>query len=82
MLTGSDFIIANCHGVNGCIQLSSNQFAELRCVLLLTCLLAADATVDGKTYNLMDEIFKLGAHFVLGTTISIGTGDANQFLRD
>ena len=50
-------------------SVSQNQFAELRCAILLSCLSAQP--IEGTTHSLMDEFFDRGAHFVLGTTISI-----------
>lgn len=58
-----------------------NQLALNRCVLYIGCSTGTDYTNSQGTYNLVDETFEKGAHFVLGTTESIYTDDGNEFLE-
>ena len=59
-----------------------NSLAGLRCVLYLGCYTGLDIESGGKVYNLMQETFNKGAHFVLATNTEIKTGDSNPFLRN
>ena len=58
-----------------------NQLALNRCVLYLGCCTGVDYANSQGTYNLVDETFEKGAHFVLGTTELIYTVDGNKFLK-
>ena len=55
----------------------ANELANMQCVLLLGCSTANDVGV----YNILDEIFNKGAHFVLGTTQYTYTNDSDDFLE-
>ncbi|MBP3334354.1 MAG: Ig-like domain-containing protein [Clostridia bacterium] len=58
-------------------NLDANELANMQCALLLGCSTANDVGV----YNILDEIFNKGAHFVLGTTQSVDVDDSDNFLE-
>ena len=60
---------------------SDNELASLRCVLYLGCSTGADFSHPTGTYNLVDATFEKGAHFVLGTTETVTTGQSDAFLQ-
>ena len=57
-----------------------NELASLRCALFIGCNTGLDITIYRKTYNLLNATFEKGAHFVVGTTQTIYSDDANDFL--
>ena len=61
--------------------LNVNQLAGLRCVLFLGCSTGVDVQGYLTTFNLVDETYKKGAHFVLGTTETVHVGDSDAFLK-
>ena len=60
---------------------SNNALANLRIVLYIGCETGVDVALDNVTYNLVDETYEKGAHFVLGTTQEIYQNDALLFLN-
>ncbi|MBQ8743436.1 MAG: hypothetical protein IJZ03_08740 [Clostridia bacterium] len=60
-----------------------NAFANARCVLYLGCSTGVTETNSdtGEEYNLVDETYESGAHFVMGTTETVDTGVNNTWLR-
>lgn len=61
---------------------SDNQLNSLRCVLYLGCSTGVDyVTNDNVTYNLVDSTYEKGAHFVLGTTETLYTGQINDWMK-
>ncbi len=57
-------------------ELDVASLSHLRCVLYIGC----STGVNYGSYNLVDETFGKGAHFVLGTTETVYTHDSNDFL--
>ena len=48
--------------------LDKNELAKSRCVIYLGCRTGVDLPIGNNAYNLVDETFDKGAHFVYGTT--------------
>ena len=61
--------------------LPNNALANLRVVLYIGCDTGTTLTINGVSYNLVDETFKKGAHYVLGTTQAVVVTDSNSFLE-
>ena len=61
--------------------LLDNQLAGARCVLYLACLSGESYTNSNGTYNLVDETFNKGAHFVLGTTAKVSNIDVDPWMK-
>jgi hypothetical protein len=61
--------------------LTDNQLAGARCVLYLGCRSGNSYTNSSGTYNLVDETFNKGAHFVLGTTEQITNVQTDTWLE-
>ena len=62
-------------------ELSENQLSGARCVLYLACLSGKSYTNSKGTYNLVDETFNKGAHFVLGTTAKVSNIDVDPWME-
>ncbi len=60
---------------------TDGDLSRLRCVLYIGCSTGVDKVVSGVAYNLVEETFNKGAHFVLGTTESVHTDDSNDFFK-
>ena len=58
---------------------NENALAKQRVMMFLGC---KTGLSDASNYNLVDEAFSKGAHFVLGTTASVDKTDSNQFLEE
>ena len=56
---------------------TDNELSSLRCVLYLGC----STGLDDRGYNLVDETYKKGAHFVLGTTETMYTHNNDLWLE-
>ena len=57
-----------------------NRLATQRCVLYLGCSTGVSASRGSNTFNLVDETFEKGAHFVLGLSEDSDTGYLNVWL--
>ena len=55
----------------------SNALASLRCVMYMGC----STGLNYKSYNLVDQTFDMGAHFVVGTTYDLYTEHINLWLE-
>ena len=62
-------------------ELSENQLSGARCVLYLACLSGKSYTNSKGTYNLVDETFNKGAHFVLGTTAKVSNLEVDPWME-
>ena len=64
-------------------HLPHNALSLSRCIIYLGCSTGKDYEIPNSTvtYNLLDETFNKGAHFVLGTTETIYTSDADDWLE-
>ena len=62
-------------------NISKNNLALARAVLLIGCSTGVDCTIGGVTYNLVSSIYNKGAHFVLGTTEDVSIPDSEKFLE-
>ena len=67
-LSANHYYISNC---------SDNDLSSLRCVLYLGC----STGTYYNSYNLVDETFEKGAHFVLGTTEGMYTSNNDKWLE-
>ena len=62
-------------------DMSDNMLAKAKCVLYLGCNSGSGYQVGGTTYNLVDETFNKGAHFVFGFTQIVYNTDVDDFLE-
>ena len=62
-------------------EMPDNALARERCILYLGCHSGSDFLFGGTNYNLVDESFDKGAHFVLGFTQLVVNGDVDDFLE-
>lgn len=58
-------------------NLGSNALANERCILFMGC----KTGLSSNGYNLINESFAKGAHFVLGTTKTVYTGDVTKWSK-
>lgn len=70
-----------CNPSSNILDLPDNALSNLRVVLYIGCQTGVDVSIDNTTYNLVDDTFNKGAHFVLGTTEDVYISDANVFLH-
>ncbi|MBQ8381824.1 MAG: RICIN domain-containing protein [Clostridia bacterium] len=63
------------------VFLADNALANLRCALLLGCKTGVDYSYGAKTYNLVNAYFEKGAHFVVGTSMSVDSDNSDDFLK-
>ena len=64
--------------------LPENQLSSTRAVFYMACLAGASNSVpndDGTYANLVDETYEKGAHFVMGPTLYINSGDNSKWIR-
>ncbi len=71
-------ITSDQHSIMNC---DPNELATLRCVLYIGCETGVDITPYRTTYNLVDQTFEKGAHFVLGTTEKLRVSDGVEWLE-
>ena len=62
-------------------SLGYNELSDLRCVIYLGCSTGDDFISNGIAYNTVDTTYNKGAHFVLGTTETLNTGQINNWLE-
>jgi hypothetical protein len=61
-------------------QQQNNKFANAKCVLYMACEAGATYTGTNGSYNLVDETFNKGAHYVLGITTKIQSFQVDDWL--
>ena len=69
----------NHHCIN---ELPNNHLVNARCVLYLACRSGKSYTSSYGTYNLIDETFNKGAHFVLGATEKITEAHVDPWMEE
>ncbi|MBE5963954.1 MAG: hypothetical protein E7252_03310 [Lachnospira sp.] len=62
-------------------DLNNNALASSRCVFYIACETGLDYNYNGNIYNLLEETYNKGAHFVLGTTCYVDTTDSNFYFK-
>ena len=60
---------------------ADNSLAQARCVVYLGCKTGTDYINSNGTYNLVDETYKKGAHFVLGATEIMFSSYNDEWLK-
>ncbi len=73
----ADFSISHWAQDEAMTSLAANSLAEARCVLFIGC----STGISYNGFNLVDETFNKGAHFVLGTTVPTYTPQTDKWTK-